>query len=82
MLKSPSEIKMQEMSHFKIYSFENYLENDAFRVQTPCARLVPSRYLCVFEDERRLDTRVDRGARGVMGRVEGKFPSQNAPRAS
>ena len=47
-------------------------------------RLVPSRYLSVFWDERRLRIRL-RCARGLMGREEGRifsfFPSHETPRA-
>ena len=41
------------------------------------SRLVPSRYLSVFWDERRLGIRL-RHALGVMGREEGKIASLNS----
>ena len=39
----------------------------------PGGRIVPSRYLSIFWDERRLGIRLWR-ARGLMGREEGKIP--------
>ena len=44
-------------------------------------RLVPSRYLSVFWDERRLGIRLRR-AQGLMGREEGKIATHETPRAS
>ena len=48
--------------------------------ETCCThRLVPSRYLSLFWDERRLGIRLRR-ARGLMGREEGKDQDQNSYR--
>ena len=44
-------------------------------------RLVPSRYLSVFWDERRFGIRL-RCAQGLMGREEGKIATHETPRAS
>ena len=72
--KEESEKKIRRKrgrGRFVLVCFQKVIPS-TFPRSHPYSRLVPSRFLTVFWDERRLGIR-SRRARGVMGREEGKI---------
>ena len=66
------EINMAGKRYLHVYNNSDSIRVKEKRTKTIKIRLVPSHYLSVFWDERRLRIRLRR-ARGLMGREEGKI---------